>query len=470
MHITNNKRTFTSLPEQKLYRHMILATVLVFVVITIQLSTPQSDNDIQDLKPGNALHLPLVPEKTKPIDVNESMDTPTVVIQQERKESKVVISNGDTLSALFDRYNFGQATLIYLLSADESLLALETLKPGHALFFRYKEDTQYLEEMELYIHAGHRVIYQRIAEDAFNYKTIIREGKWHSETIIGKIEGSFYLSAMKVGLTEAETAIVTQIFEDQLDFSRAIRKGDKFQIVRNVQFIDGEPTGQTRIDSARVQRRTQEHTAFLFEDGRYYDKDGHSLARAFTRTPLNKSYRISSHFNPKRVHPVTGRVSPHNGTDFATPTGTKVLSTGDGVVARIGNHRFAGRYIDIKHGGQYKTRYLHLGRVLVRRGQSVKRGQTIALSGNSGRSTGPHLHFELHIYDRPVNPMTAKIPLSQSISKKDRSIFLQRVAQQTVILDAPYKLVKPTEAKQTTTKVVINETESRGQESKGQSR
>jgi len=154
---------------------------------------------------------------------------------------------------------------------------------------------------------------------------------------------------------------------------------------------------------------------------------------------LAKSYRISSPFNPKRVHPVTGRVGPHNGTDFATPTGTRVLTTGDGVVSRVGNHPFAGRYVEIQHGGQYKTRYLHLHRVLVRRGESVNRGQAIALSGNTGRSTGPHLHFELHIQGRPVDPMKAKIPLERSISKQDRSVFLTQVAKQTDLLDTPFE-------------------------------
>jgi murein DD-endopeptidase len=173
----------------------------------------------------------------------------------------------------------------------------------------------------------------------------------------------------------------------------------------------------------------------MHDDGRYYDKQGKSLARAFTRTPLSQKYRVSSPFNPKRVHPVTGRVGPHNGTDFATPTGTKVLSTGDGVVTRIGNHPFAGRYIDIDHGGTYKTRYLHLQRILVSRGESIRRGQTIALSGNTGRSTGPHLHFELHINGRPVDPMKANIPMAQSISKSEESAFAKRVTKQLALLD-----------------------------------
>ena len=414
------------------YKHFILIVVLAFIATANWMYTPQADSLAQDPE----ANIPLFSSGNITLNnIAEQKVVTAVEPKLQKKEDKVVVRQGDTLSMLFDDYSLGQTVLRAILSADESLLALETLQPGQILYFRYKDNTQYLKEMELYVHAGYRIVYRRIDDNAFNYEAIIQEGQWRSETISGTIEGAFYLSAQRVGLTEAEAAIVTRIFQDQLDFARVIRKGDQFQIVRSMQYIDNQPTGETRIDSARIQRHARQHTAFLFDDGRYYDKEGKSLARAFTRTPLSKSYRISSPFNPKRVHPVTGRIGPHNGTDFATPTGTRVLSTGDGIVVRVGNHPFAGRYIDIQHGGQYKTRYLHLHRILVRRGESVSRGQAIALSGNSGRSTGPHLHFELHIHGRPVDPMTAKIPTAQSIPLKDKRAFAKQVAQQTRLLD-----------------------------------
>ncbi len=421
------------------YRHVTAVTVLVFILILHGVYTPKAVSLSQPKNTVINLDIPLSIANTNQTNsvsvVSYQEKTPKIKSLPQKNEDKIVIRQGDTLSTLFDQYDLGQTTLRNILSADESLLALETLRPGQILYFRYQKHTPNLKEMELYKHAGHRIIYERLEDNAFNYRTIIREGEWHNKRINGKIENTFYLSAQRAGLTEHEAATVTQIFQEQLNFSRAIHKGDQFQIIRGVQIIDNKPTGQTRIESVRIQRRAYEHTAFLFSDGRYYDKEGKSLARAFTRTPLSKSYRVSSSFNPRRVHPVTGRVAPHNGTDFATPTGTKVRSTGDGIVTRVGNHPFAGRYVDIQHGGQYKTRYLHLHRVLVRRGESISRGQTIALSGNSGRSTGPHLHFELHIHSRPVDPMKAKIPLTRSVPQKHKIIFAQRVAQQTNLLD-----------------------------------
>ena len=413
--------------------HLIAISCLSLGVILLATKPTNISNNVSSTTYDNTL---LEPINLRNVIVKQNGANDNVAIDSIKQlRHSIQIQRGDTLSAIFDKFNFSQATLLHLISADESLLALETLKPGHKIFFRSNHNSQKLQEMELFIHKGHSVIYRRTNDQAFEYETVIKKGHWRTETLTGEITNSFYVAAQRAGLSSAEAATVTQIFKDQLNFSKVIQKGDKFQIVRKVQFVEGEATGQTQIESARVQRKRLEHTAFLFNDGRYYDREGNSLARAFKRIPLARKHRISSRFNPRRVHPVTGRIRPHNGTDFATPTGTKVLSTGDGIVTRVGNHRFAGRYIDIQHGGQYKTRYLHLHRVLVKKGQMIKRGQTIALSGNTGRSTGPHLHFELHINGRPVDPMKADIPLSQSIAKKDKDEFLKTVAIQTRLLN-----------------------------------
>ena len=393
------------------------------VVVELEIPLDNAQVVTSQMSPSSKIEAPLpnlvAPELQPPIN-----------------DHRVTVQAGDTLSVLFDRLNLGQNEMLSVLSSDESLLALETLRPGQSLIFQVDNATEALQSLELYFHPGHRVIYHRNDEDSFRYEVILEEGEWASEIVSGSIDGSFYLSAQRAQLSEVETATVTEIFQDQIDFARSIRKGDVFQVVRSVNFVDGQPTGKTRIDSAKIIRRAKEHTAFLFTDGRYYDHEGNSLARAFLRIPLNQSYRISSPFNPRRVHPITGKVGPHNGTDFATPTGTKVLSTGDGVVTRVGNHPFAGKYIDIKHGGQYKSRYLHLHKVLVRRGQEVSRGQVIAQSGNSGRSTGPHLHYELHLRGRPINPMKAKIPTTKSIPKADKERFAQLVAHQLDLLSS----------------------------------
>ncbi|SEA01131.1 peptidoglycan DD-metalloendopeptidase family protein [Alkalimonas amylolytica] len=337
------------------------------------------------------------------------------------------IEPGDSLSRIFSRQGLSQQQLHQLMAADQSLLALDVIRPGHSLTFQLDKQQQ-LQSMELLLHAGHRVLYQREDDGDFSYQELLNAGDWHSTTLVGDIQGSFYVSAKHAGLTDAEIATVQQLFRDRINFSRDIQTGARFQVVRSTNYVDDQATGQSRIEGVRLFNRRQQLSAFLHDNGQFYDANGESLEHAFMRIPLDRTFRISDDFNPRRLHPVTGRLRPHNGTDFATPIGTPVLAAADGTVIRVENHPFAGRYVEIQHHGHYKTRYLHLDRALVRAGQRVGRGQRIALSGASGRVTGAHLHYELHISDRPVNPMTATIPLAQPLPEDGRAAFFQRVA------------------------------------------
>lgn len=357
------------------------------------------------------------------------------------------IQTGDSLSRIFARYGLNYQTVQHVMAADESLLALDVLRPGNRLTLQLSEDGQ-LQSMELYVHAGKRVLYQREATDEFSYQELIDEGEWQNTILVGDVFGSFYTSARRAGLSDADIYNVNQLFKDRINFSRDIQAGAQFQVLRSENFVGEESTGQSRIEAIRILNRRQVLTAFMHEDGQYYDANGDSLERAFSRIPLANQVRVSSHFNPRRLHPITRRVSPHNGTDFPLPIGTPILAPADGVVTRIENHPFAGKYIEIQHFGNYKTRYLHLSRFLVQRGQRVTRGQRIALSGNTGRSTGPHLHYELHINNRPVNPMTAHIPLARPVPAETRAAFKSRVQQLTAQMEQQTVLAKQLQSEQ----------------------
>ena len=347
------------------------------------------------------------------------------------------INKGDTLSAIFDNYEIHRSVMYQILSADESLLALDVLSPGHLLTFTVDQETRKLLSMELCIHPGKRVIYRRTENGGFDYEEITIPGQWKKEFLNAMITDSFYVSARESGLTERETGNITDLFRDQIQFARSIRSGDRFEVIRNRQFINGEFTGQSRIEGVRIFRGRRIYSAFLWDDGNYYDLDGNSVTRAFRRYPTTGYYRVSSHFSRARLHPITRRVTPHNGVDFAMSTGTPIISTGDGIVTRVRNHPFAGKYIELQHSGHFTTRYLHLSKILVKRGQTVQRGQRIALSGNTGRSTGPHLHFELHVNGRPVNPLTAKIPTASAIPDEKRVDFNRQVGEIVALMEEP---------------------------------
>lgn len=372
--------------------------------------------------------------------VQESQQAPEEVAAYDLPDHVITIEKGDTLSAIFSRLYINQQNMYQVLEADSDILVLDTLQAGHVLKFWKQEDTAVLDRLKISFNSGEHVVFHRLDENTFGYERISIPGGWRNEIVAGEISNNLFASGRKAGLTIGEIDQIQRLFEPQLDFSRHLRAGDRFEVLRFVQSIEGVDTGVTRIKAIRFYNQGSELGAYLHEDGSYYDADGNSLARAFLRVPLKHNARISSRFNPKRRHPVTRRIAPHNGTDFVASIGTPVLAAGDGVVTRVENHPFAGRYLVIEHGSRYRTQYLHLDSVKVKRGQRVTRGQQIARSGNTGRTTGPHLHYELHINGRPVDPMRAKIPMASSIEPDEIPEFKRLVSQYNAQLDAPVHL------------------------------
>jgi len=413
--------------RQRRNRRILVSLMLLVLVLSIRALMPESpeasvpEPDIAKIQPPQPAREEAVPEQASPAVANN------IFIRD--------IAEGDTLSAIFDSFHIDQQAMCQVLAADEQLLALDVLRPGNRLTFTLDQTTRQLQTMELFIHPGRQVIYQRLDADNFEFQEIELPGTWEQAIVNGEIRGNFFLSALSAGLTEQEVANIAGLFEAKLNFSRDIRAGDRFQVVRSEQYVNGIKTGQSQILGIRINGRSYELDAFLFEDGNYYDHNGESMARAFRRYPFASHYRVSSPFNPQRRHPITKRISPHNGTDFAMPSGTSILAAGDGTVTRVKNHPFAGKYIEIKHGSHYETRYLHLSKIMVKQGQHIERGQKIALSGNTGRSTGPHLHYELHLNGRVVNPLKAKIPMAASIPKEKRQQFQAAVTELSAKMD-----------------------------------
>lgn len=359
-------------------------------------------------------------ERTTPIELLGQQQGPVNnhVIQPLKnkrfRDHSFIVMEGDTLESIFRRKQISINELYEIIEADEPYLVLDVLQPGDQLTFRIEREKNRLETLSRIIDPSKAVTYQRNGHN-FVYQETLTSTNKVAEVTRGTIAGNFYVSASSSGLTDNSVMTITQLLKSSLNFRRDLRAGDHFQVIMERETIEGNAIGKDRLLAARVLSRGKEFGAYLHSDGSYYNAVGESLVPALLRYPTRKKYRVSSHFNPRRVHPVTGRVKPHNGVDFAMPTGTPILSTGHGRVTRVASHRYAGKYIDIDEFGPYSTRFLHLSKILVEQGQQVERGQVIALSGNTGRSTGPHLHYELHIKGRPVNPMTAGIPMLKSI-------------------------------------------------------
>ncbi|MET4025742.1 murein DD-endopeptidase [Marinobacter sp. MBR-99] len=402
----------------------LLGITVVLVLVASFWSTQSSSAKI----PALSIEPQVTP--TAPATGTEAQPEAFSELRPDTRTQRHEVQSGDTLSSIFSAAGAPGSDLNKILEADVEYLALETLQPGTQLRLTFDDQNRFME-LALEIDAARTVFFTRTDDDQFEYRRIEADTHWVSEVLRGSIEGSFYVSAVKAGLTAHQIASVSRLLEYRLNFRRDLRAGDQFAVIVSHEMTEDQTTGKSRVEAISLKRGSRTHTAFRFDDGNYYDQDGKSVLPAFRRWPTKTPYRVSSHFNPNRKHPVTKRIAPHNGVDLATPVGTPVFSTGDGIVQRVGNHPFAGKYIDIDHGNAYKTRYLHLHRILVKKGQSIQRGDRIALSGNTGRSTGAHLHFELHVNGRPVNPLKADIPTAADIPGEYAKAFKE---------DASYKL------------------------------
>ncbi|HDM8127038.1 TPA: peptidoglycan DD-metalloendopeptidase family protein [Vibrio harveyi] len=363
---------------------------------------------------------------------NETPQNPEREVKKHDNIARIhyFVKVGDTLSTIFSSWGVSYDTTQKLLEADLTSLKLDTIKPGDHLELVVDRDTKTLKQVIFHESLVERAVYTQNDDGTFAYDFIEEPGEWREEMYSGTINGSFSSSAHKQGLTTTQIANITRVLRDKVNFARELRAGDSFHVLVNRQYLDDHFTGNAEVQGIAIKMRAKDVEAFLAEDGRFYDRAGNSLEQAFNRYPIDKQFRrITSPFNPYRKHPVTGRISPHNGTDFATPVGSPVYSTGDGKVIAVRNHPYAGKYLVIEHNSVYKTRYLHLSHFLVKKGDHVKRGQKIALSGATGRLTGPHLHFEVLVRNRAVDAMKADLPLASSISTKDKPAFLARVSE-----------------------------------------
>ena len=244
----------------------------------------------------------------------------------------------------------------------------------------------------------------------------------------GEIEGSLYQSAKRAGVTESILAQTIKALSYSVDFQRDIKAGDKFKIVYEA-YTDqaGEFIKSSKPLYINLKLKNKEHEIFIVERANgsfgYYDKNGVSARRALLRTPVDGA-RITSGFGMRR-HPILGYSKLHKGVDFGAPTGTRVFAAGDGVIERLGYFGAYGNYIRIKHTQNYSTAYAHLSRYQkgMRAGTRVKQGDLIAYVGTTGRSTGPHLHFEVLKNNSQINPISANITVEDKLTGKEMANF-----------------------------------------------
>ncbi|WP_367680185.1 murein DD-endopeptidase MepM [Candidatus Fukatsuia anoeciicola] len=408
--------------------HYIILWSLILIILALIFWQPTfyylKNNSII---PNLTQSLLLLPEVNKTFNQtlsNDNVSQNKIISKFPNKTSlhEYIISAGDTLGGILIQYGIDIADISLLTSQYHDLC---NLKIGQQIsWFVNKKGN--LQQVLWEVSRHETRTYDRIGNN-FKEKKILQQSKRQSSVLSGHLIGNFFDSAKNAGLNPIEIHAVTKVLQWQLDLNK-LHEGDHFSVLISREKF-GTHNKQSHLLGAWIHSEDKDYYAIRANDGKFYDHLGYGLERSFMRFPTMKQFRISSGFNPRRLNPMTGRIAPHKGVDFAMPIGTPVLAVGDGYVLVAKCSRVAGNYVVIRHGHKYITRYMHLKKFLVEPRQKVKRGDRIALSGNTGRSTGPHLHYELWLNQQAVNPVTIKLPHSKKLSSQNRRAYMMIVKQ-----------------------------------------
>jgi murein DD-endopeptidase MepM/ murein hydrolase activator NlpD len=405
----------------------ILSLLVLFVVSQLFVGSPSRViDDSQSVFPDPLL--------TATIQVSWDAVTEGQIQAQDKATlqwNDVTVRRGDNLSLIFNRAGFSDRDVVKVTSND-STRALRKIFPGQLIGFAANEENQLVAVRHIESSLK-QTVYSKI-DDAFVSEVIIREPQIEERSVALTIESSLFLAGDRADLSANIIMELASILGGVIDFALDPRKGDQITILFEEHFLDGEKISDGNIlaTSYKTSRRTVD--AYRYTDSQnvtgYYDGEGVSMRKAFLKAPLDFT-RVSSSFNPNRLHPIYKTKRPHRGTDYAAPTGTPVYAAGDGRVVEAGYNRSNGNYLFIQHGEGFKTHYLHLNKKRVARGDRVKQGQVIGTVGSTGAATGPHLHYEFLVNGVHRNPRTVHkiLPKAKSLPESEIALFKDAIRQ-----------------------------------------
>ena len=341
------------------------------------------------------------------------------------------IQRGDTLGSVLARLGIDDVAAQNFLRTDARARPLYQLKPGKAVRVQADDDGRLM--MLSYLAQGGELLTVKRVDDGFSAQSAPPGSTGRLELRAGEIRSSLFAASDAVGLPDAVTMQLAEIFSGDIDFHHDLRQGDWFTVVYEMREIDGQSAGAGRIVAAEFVNKGNVYRAFSWPgpDGSeaYYTEDGKTLRKAFMRSPLSFT-RITSGFSLARFHPFLQTWRAHKGVDFAAPTGTPVHAAGDGKVASAGWQNGYGNAVVLQHGDTYSTVYAHLSRFAtgIRPGARVAQGDVIGYVGQTGWATGPHLHYEFRVNNEQRNPMTIALPTAQPLPAAALGDYRDRVS------------------------------------------
>ncbi len=360
--------------------------------------------------------------KAPPIVTTAAVARPT----SNQKGKRIKVRKGDTLAAIFSRNNLSSRDVYNIIALGKGTKGLKRLRPGQHIRLSFNEQGKFsglVHEIDRF--NSLQVSYKN---QKYAAKHITRKPEIRLAYASGKITNSLFLDAQRAGMAQSLIMELAAIFGWDIDFALDIRQGDSFNLVYEEQFLDGEKIRHGNILAAEFVNRGRTFRAVRYtaknKRADYYTPNGHNMRKAFLRSPVDFR-RISSRFG-KRKHPTLKRTKLHTGVDYAANRGTPIRATGDGKIIHRGRKGGYGKTIIIRHGNKYSTLYAHMSSYNRKARGRVKQGQIIGYVGTTGRSTGPHLHYEFRVHGTHRNPLTVKLPSAASIDKRYKKDFFDK--------------------------------------------
>lgn len=421
-------------PKRRSVKHHVALGAGVVAVLAGLLSiTPDDASATRDLK----TQAPVVHAYNPATAITDALSLPAdrpahpavpAAKAPEGRWHEVQVARGDNLAVIFNRLGIPPRELQQVLQLGSSVKHLKNLYPGETVRVRVNAQHELLE-LSHDTDPTHSLRVIRVGDD-YQAREIQRTVELRQAYAAGTINDSLFQAGQDAGLPDNLIMELSQIFGWDIDFALDIREGDHFAVIYEDKYLNGTRIGTGDIVAAEFTNRGKTYRAIRYTDASghtdYYSPDGHSMRRAFLRTPV-KFTRISSRFNLHRMHPILHRIRAHKGVDYAAPTGTPIRATGDGKIIFRGRKGGYGRVIIIRHGSHYSTLYGHMSAFnrKVHLGSHVRQGQVIGYVGMSGMATGPHLHYEFRVNGVHRNPLTVKLPQAKPIAARYRNDFLQ---------------------------------------------
>ena len=342
----------------------------------------------------------------------------------------ITVKPGNSLQGILAKEGIDQKEINKINFLLEQKIKLINLQVGQKINLLLKKENNkiFLSRLSFFLNEITNVYLFENSEQNYNIKIINKILEKKNYLAKAFIKNSLYNYAQKQGVDPEIIIEFARIFGFEIDFQRDIRENDEFQILyERFEDDDGEVQKNGEIIFAYLNNNGKEISLYRFKDQKnnigYYSKDGKSIEKALMKTPINGA-RLSSSFG-LRKHPILGYNKLHQGTDFAAPKGTPIMASGSGTIEMASWNGAYGKYVRIRHNSTYKTAYAHLSRFgkNIRRGAKVQQGQIIGYVGSTGRSTGPHLHYEVLIKNKRVNSQNLKLPSGKNLTGNDFKVF-----------------------------------------------